>query len=132
MHFLIETGDLYTFGRGSYGCLGHGNSEDKLEPCLVQALKDHTIVDVALGTSDAHTLCVTDVGLVFAFGDGDYGVSIQIDLAVHYRYYDVVLIQMFSFFSTTEIGKWIMCRLCITNTNRWSTNDISCIYRQSI
>lgn len=66
---------MYTFGRGSYGCLGHGNSEDKLEPCLVQALKDHTIVDVALGTSDAHTLCVTDVGLVFAFGDGDYGVS---------------------------------------------------------
>lgn len=64
---------MYTFGRGSYGCLGHGNSEDKLEPCLVQALKDHTIVDVALGTSDAHTLCVTDVGLVFAFGDGDYG-----------------------------------------------------------
>lgn len=66
-------GDLYTWGRGSYGCLGHGNSEDKLEPCLVQALKDHTIVDVALGTSDSHTLCVTDVGLVFAFGDGDYG-----------------------------------------------------------
>lgn len=65
---------MYTFGRGCYGCLGHGNSEDKLEPCLVQALKDHTIVDVALGTSDAHTLCVTDVGLVFAFGDGDYGV----------------------------------------------------------
>lgn len=64
---------MYTFGRGNYGCLGHGNSEDKLEPCLVQALKEHTIVDVALGTSDSHTLCVTDVGLVFAFGDGDYG-----------------------------------------------------------
>lgn len=73
---LTISGDLYTFGRGTYGCLGHGNSEDKLEPTLVQALKDHTIVDVALGTSDAHTLCVTDVGLVFSFGDGDYGNSI--------------------------------------------------------
>ncbi|XP_031621811.1 probable E3 ubiquitin-protein ligase HERC2 [Contarinia nasturtii] len=70
---LTISGDLYTFGRGYLGCLGHGNSEDKLEPTLVQALKDHTIVDVALGTGDAHTLCVTDVGLVFAFGDGDYG-----------------------------------------------------------
>lgn len=59
---------MFTFGRGNYGCLGHGNSEDKLEPCLVQALKEHSIVDVALGTSDAHTLCVTDNGLVFAFG----------------------------------------------------------------
>lgn len=33
---LTISGDLYTFGRGNYGCLGHGNSEDKLEPCLVQ------------------------------------------------------------------------------------------------
>lgn len=67
------SGDLYTWGRNNFGCLGTGNSEDKYQPHLVQALSEHTVVDVALGGIDSHTLCVTDVGLVFAFGDGDYG-----------------------------------------------------------
>lgn len=31
------------------------------------------IVDVACGSGDAQTLAVTDSGLVFSWGDGDYG-----------------------------------------------------------
>lgn len=31
------------------------------------------IVDVACGSGDAQTLAVTDCGLVFSWGDGDYG-----------------------------------------------------------
>lgn len=70
---LTVYGELYTWGRGTYGRLGHGNSDDKLTPNLVQALEDYKIVDVALGSGDSHTLCVTSEGLVFAWGDGDYG-----------------------------------------------------------
>lgn len=31
------------------------------------------MVGVALGSGDAHTLCVTSRGWVFSWGDGDYG-----------------------------------------------------------
>lgn len=64
-------GELYTFGQGLFGKLGHGSSDDKFVPTLVNALKSHKIVDVACG--DTHTLCVTDQGKVFAFGDSDFG-----------------------------------------------------------
>lgn len=64
-------GELYTFGQGLFGKLGHGNSDDKFVPTLVNALKSHKIVDVACG--DTHTLCVNDQGKVFAFGDSDFG-----------------------------------------------------------
>lgn len=70
---LTVTGELYTWGRGTYGRLGHGNSDDKLNPTLVQALRSHKIVDVALGSGESHSLCCTDAGLVFAWGDGDFG-----------------------------------------------------------
>lgn len=66
-------GNLYTWGRGTYGRLGHGNSDDQCLPAMVMALKDHQVVDVALGSGDAHTLCLTNEGLVYAWGDGDYG-----------------------------------------------------------
>jgi E3 ubiquitin-protein ligase HERC2 len=33
----------------------------------------HRVVDVACGSGDAQTLIVTDAGLVFSWGDGDYG-----------------------------------------------------------
>lgn len=67
------SGELYTWGRGTFGSLGHGTSEDKLIPTLVQALHGHSVVDVALGSGDSHSLCVTDEGFVYAWGDGDFG-----------------------------------------------------------
>uniref|UniRef100_A0A182IU73 HECT-type E3 ubiquitin transferase n=1 Tax=Anopheles atroparvus TaxID=41427 RepID=A0A182IU73_ANOAO len=70
---ITATGELYTWGRGTYGRLGHGNSEDKHVPTLVTALKSHRVVHVALGCGDAHSLCVTETGDVFAWGDGDFG-----------------------------------------------------------
>ncbi|XP_049295397.1 probable E3 ubiquitin-protein ligase HERC2 [Anopheles funestus] len=70
---ITANGELYTWGRGTYGRLGHGNSEDKYLPTVVTALKAHRVIHVALGCGDAHSLCVTDAGLAFAWGDGDFG-----------------------------------------------------------
>ncbi|XP_075155337.1 E3 ubiquitin-protein ligase HERC2 [Haematobia irritans] len=70
---ISYNGTLYTWGRGTYGRLGHGNSDDKLLPTPVAALAEHKIIDVALGSGDAHTLAVTATGLVYAWGDGDFG-----------------------------------------------------------
>lgn len=68
---ITSSGELYTFGQGRFGKLGHGNSDDKPIPALVVALKSHRVIDVACG--DSHTLCATDQGKVFVFGDGDFG-----------------------------------------------------------
>ncbi|XP_030381589.1 probable E3 ubiquitin-protein ligase HERC2 [Scaptodrosophila lebanonensis] len=70
---ITNSGNLYTWGRGTYGRLGHGNSDDQCLPAIVMAVADHEIIDVALGSGDAHTLCLTAEGLVYAWGDGDYG-----------------------------------------------------------
>jgi E3 ubiquitin-protein ligase HERC2 len=60
---LTSSGDLYTWGRGNFGKLGHGNSEDQSVPTLVAALQGHRIMDVACGSGDAQTLAVTETGL---------------------------------------------------------------------
>ena len=59
---LTAGGELYTWGRGNYGRLGHGGSEDQCTPILVSALKGHKVIDVACGSGDAQTLAVTDTG----------------------------------------------------------------------
>ncbi|XP_017887257.1 E3 ubiquitin-protein ligase HERC2 [Ceratina calcarata] len=70
---ITSAGWLYTWGKGRYGRLGHGDSEDRLSPKLVEALQDYKVIDVACGSGDAQTLCVTDDDNVWSWGDGDYG-----------------------------------------------------------
>uniref|UniRef100_A0A3B3ZIR2 RCC1-like domain-containing protein n=1 Tax=Periophthalmus magnuspinnatus TaxID=409849 RepID=A0A3B3ZIR2_9GOBI len=68
---VTADGELYTWGRGNYGRLGH-SSEDQTTPLLVTALKGLKVVDVACGSGDAQTLAVTE-NQVWSWGDGDYG-----------------------------------------------------------
>ena len=72
-HFLKITGELYTWGKGRYGRLGHGDSEDQTRPKLVEALIGFRVIDIACGSGDAQTLCITDDDNVWSWGDGDYG-----------------------------------------------------------
>lgn len=51
-----------------YGRLGHGDSEDQLKPKMVEALIGYRVIDVALGSGDAQTLCITDDDSVFSWG----------------------------------------------------------------
>ncbi|ELV11273.1 E3 ubiquitin-protein ligase HERC2 [Tupaia chinensis] len=70
---VTAAGDLYTWGKGRYGRLGHSDSEDQLKPKLVEALQGHRVVGIACGSGDAQTLCLTDDDTVWSWGDGDYG-----------------------------------------------------------
>ncbi|KAL1023407.1 hypothetical protein UPYG_G00040470 [Umbra pygmaea] len=70
---ITASGELYTWGKGRYGRLGHGDSEDQLKPKLVDVLQGHRVIDVACGSGDAQTLCLTDDDMVWSWGDGDYG-----------------------------------------------------------
>ena len=70
---ITANGQLYTWGKGRYGRLGHGDSEDQLKPKLVEELVGYKVIDVACGSGDAQTLCITDDDNVWSWGDGDYG-----------------------------------------------------------
>eukprot|EP00049_Salpingoeca_infusionum_P016093 m.323993 g.323993 ORF g.323993 m.323993 type:complete len:4072 (-) comp16007_c0_seq4:280-12495(-) len=71
---VSSDGHLYTWGKGGYGRLGHGNSEDVQFPERVILFPTGTfIVNVACGLGDAHTIAVTKTGSMFSFGDGDFG-----------------------------------------------------------
>lgn len=39
----------------------------------VEALKSYRVIDMACGSGDAQTLCITDDDNVWSWGDGDYG-----------------------------------------------------------
>lgn len=44
-----------------------------MKPMVVAALQGYKVIDVACGSGDAQTLCVTDDDNVWSWGDGDYG-----------------------------------------------------------
>ncbi|QLZ69150.1 hypothetical protein FOLKNPGA_01932 [Legionella sp. PC1000] len=69
--FLIQTGIMYSCGENSTGKLGLGNFEDPERPTQISHLAHYKIVMVATG--DAHTVCLTDNGQVFGFGNCERG-----------------------------------------------------------
>lgn len=76
LHSSVVTadGDIYTWGDGFCGQLGHGDKRPQLTPKQVTAgdLEDECILTVSCGAR--HTLCITEEGEVFSFGLGHFGV----------------------------------------------------------
>ena len=70
---ITSSGELYTWGLGEYGRLGHGDNYNQYKPKLVQALVGKRIIQVACGSRDAQTLALTEDGMVYSWGDGDFG-----------------------------------------------------------
>jgi alpha-tubulin suppressor-like RCC1 family protein len=66
-----ELGELFTFGQGEYGNLGHGEDVDERVPRLVDALVGQKVVGAAAGHQ--HTAVRTEAGELFTFGNGDCG-----------------------------------------------------------
>jgi len=71
---VTTDGDLYTWGDGFCGQLGHGNKRPQLKPKQVETggLDSECVAMVACG--NRHSLCVTEDGQVFSFGLGHFGV----------------------------------------------------------
>ncbi|KFP77540.1 X-linked retinitis pigmentosa GTPase regulator, partial [Apaloderma vittatum] len=68
---LTET-NVYTFGLGQYGQLGHGTFIFETSiPKSVKHLKRHKICNVTCGEN--HTAVIAENGLMFTFGDGRHG-----------------------------------------------------------
>ncbi|GAA6108212.1 E3 ubiquitin-protein ligase MYCBP2 isoform X3 [Tachysurus ichikawai] len=67
---LMENGDVYTFGYGQHGQLGHGDVNSRGSPTLVQALPGPS-VQVTAGSN--HTAVLLMDGQVFTFGSFSKG-----------------------------------------------------------
>ncbi|NWZ60010.1 RPGR regulator, partial [Haliaeetus albicilla] len=68
---LTET-DVYTFGLGQYGQLGHGTFIFETSvPKSVKHLRRHKICNITCGEN--HTAVIAENGLMFTFGDGRHG-----------------------------------------------------------
>jgi alpha-tubulin suppressor-like RCC1 family protein len=62
-----EAGELYSWGQGGCGTLGHGNRLDKPSHKRVEALRGVPVSSVAVGV--CHALALTESGLVYAWGE---------------------------------------------------------------
>lgn len=79
---VSSSGQLFTYGDGTFGVLGHGNLQSFLEPKEVESLKGLRVKAVACGPW--HTAAIVEVmashyksnalgGKLFTWGDGDKG-----------------------------------------------------------
>jgi alpha-tubulin suppressor-like RCC1 family protein len=70
---VLVAGELYTWGGGMYGKLGHGNENGHSIPCLVDALIGVKVRQIACGSR--HTVALLENKDVYAWGDKENGVS---------------------------------------------------------
>lgn len=64
---VTGNGDLYTWGGGMYGKLGHGNEAGHSTPKRVEALVGLVVSQIACGSR--HTAIVTSTGAIYTWGD---------------------------------------------------------------
>ncbi|KAK7300234.1 hypothetical protein RJT34_11074 [Clitoria ternatea] len=55
---LTSRTEVYTWGKGANGRLGHGDIDDRNTPTLVEALKDKDVKSIACGTNFTAAICL--------------------------------------------------------------------------
>ena len=67
---LTADGAVWSWGRGIFGRLGHGDQQDQLLPKKVEAFAGQRVVAVLAG--EDHSLAITADGAVFTWGQGEH------------------------------------------------------------
>jgi alpha-tubulin suppressor-like RCC1 family protein len=68
---LSDHGEVYSFGHGGYGQLGHGDQEHQPTPKLIEGLRGVRVTAIAAG--GYHSLVLSDRGALYTFGEGAHG-----------------------------------------------------------
>jgi len=69
---LTDGGDVYSWGSGWAGCLGHGQGyKNQLVPIVISALRDVHIIQIACGNKNS--IAVTTTGYLYAWGSNSHG-----------------------------------------------------------
>jgi len=68
---ISNKGELFTWGSGGHGRLGHGNTETITKPTLIKSVETIAFAQVSVGFN--HMLALTDTGWVYAWGAGLHG-----------------------------------------------------------
>ncbi|KAM0963278.1 hypothetical protein ACFX2J_022183 [Malus domestica] len=55
---LTSRSEVFTWGRGANGRLGHGDTEDRKTPTLVEALKDRHVKSISCGSNFTSSICI--------------------------------------------------------------------------
>mmetsp|Transcript_35801 Transcript_35801/g.55083 ORF Transcript_35801/g.55083 Transcript_35801/m.55083 type:complete len:595 (+) Transcript_35801:211-1995(+) len=70
---VAANGDLYTWGGGMYGKLGHGGENGQTTPKRVEGLNGIPVSQIACGSR--HTAVITANGKLYTWGDKENGVA---------------------------------------------------------
>lgn len=65
---LSSDGEVFSWGEGEDGKLGHGNRDSYDRPKLIETLTGIGVIDIACGS--AHSACITSQGHVLTWGKG--------------------------------------------------------------
>ncbi|KPP63905.1 RCC1 and BTB domain-containing protein 1-like [Scleropages formosus] len=68
---VADNGEVYGWGYNGNGQLGLGNNGNQLTPCRLAALQGVCVLQIVCGY--AHSLALTDEGLLYAWGANTYG-----------------------------------------------------------
>ncbi|KAL6342917.1 hypothetical protein AAG906_016936 [Vitis piasezkii] len=55
---LTSRSEVFTWGRGANGRLGHGDTEDRRSPTFVEALKDRNVKSISCGSNFTASICI--------------------------------------------------------------------------
>ncbi|KAK4733086.1 hypothetical protein R3W88_007347 [Solanum pinnatisectum] len=55
---LTSRSEVFTWGKGANGRLGHGDTEDRNSPTLIEALKDRHVKNIACGSNYTAIICI--------------------------------------------------------------------------
>ncbi|CAM9960393.1 unnamed protein product, partial [Heterosigma akashiwo] len=70
---LTARGEVFTWGRGGFGRLGHGDAAPQKEPRRVAALARGRVHCVQVACGFAYTCAVSAAGALYTWGAGENG-----------------------------------------------------------
>jgi alpha-tubulin suppressor-like RCC1 family protein len=111
---VTSCGDLWTWGGGMYGKLGHGNEAGSSTPKRVEGLMGLQVTQIACGSR--HTVVVTSAGALYSWGDKENGVTGHGDADVEGHQYTPRLVERLAGKKVAELSACGFHTGCLTDT----------------